>query len=288
MFWMTTFGQLRATMVAATLVGALSCSTRSDVAHGQRDPGATDGTPSSVATDQGVYRSWFALYSHQHESAQFVSINENRQTLYVEATSPNLELASIVKVTRGRLTADTLRQLSEALHALGRMDPAAITAMRPIEPIEQNSPLADVGTCGEGTLSSWSGLATSSMLPEVSEALTQAAREASNLPLHRPPSLVQGTRMEAARARRIRTDPRNIYDFVPVQQNALSSSPHLLAALRCPGLVVETNESEDLLVRQWLRSSNPKRMGDTLFLEVEGDTVRGVFQIHVRELRALP
>jgi len=257
-------------LVAATLGAAFSC-----------DSGRT---PSSAATNQRGSRIWFTLYSHQRESARFVSIDEDRQTLYVEATSPNLELASVISVARGRLAAATLGQLSEALRGLGRMDPAGIASMQPIEPIEQSDLLADVATSAAGATSSWPGLATKAMPPDVSAALTHAAAAASKLAPHRPPSIVQAIPVDAARAERIRTDPRKPYQFVPVEENVLNASPHLLAALRHPGLVVETSESEDLLVRDWLRLSNPKRTSDTLFVEIEGDTLRAVFQMHVREV----
>ena len=88
--------------------------------------------------------------------------------------------------------------------------------------------------------------------------------------------------MTATRAGRIRNDPRKIYTIVPVPEDVLDSSPCLLAAFKNPGLVIDVGEAEDKLLRDWLRESNPKRMGNTLFVDIDGNALKGTFQVHHR------
>jgi hypothetical protein len=273
-------GQLAIAAVAVAAGCDTGAASVSDAAGRRADERATSGP-----TDQQI---WFALYSYQHEQARFISIDGNCQALYVEATSSNLETASVVRVARGRLAAGILHSLMDAVRTFERIDPAALAAMRPIEPVEQDGLLTDFATYADGNVSSWFGLSTKAMPARVSEALSQVAFAASKLDPQRPPSLVQATAVDAARAERIRTDPRKIYAFVTVERKQLDSSPNLRAAFRCLGSVVETSESEDLLVRDWLRRSNPRHMGETLFVEVQERTERRDYQVHVREVRPTP
>jgi hypothetical protein len=276
-------GHLIAIGVAA-LVGAVPCAPTAG--EGREAPGGTPSATSRRASGEPWI--WVALYSYRRESAKFVSLDPEGRTVYVEATSPNLELASIVGVARGRLPAETTRRLGDALQAIGRMDASAIASLQPIEPIEERGLLADVAFAHDGMPSHALHLALDKMPPEMSRALSEAAAAASKLAPDSPPSVIQAWSVDASRAERIRMDPRAIYRFVPVRQKSLGDSPRLLTALRHPGLVVETTDREDRLVREWLRSSNVKRTSNTLFLEIEGDDLRGVFQIHVPEMRAAP
>ena len=237
--------QVAVAVAAVTFGAALSCDSGVQSSPDDLGPRTQDRPTSSVETDQRASRIWFALYSYRRGPAQFVSIDENRKTLFVEATSPNIEVASIVKVAQGQLEAETIRGLSEALQVLDGLGPAAIASMKPIEPIEQEGLLADVATFADGNVSSFFGLATQALPPDVSQALSRAAVAASKLDPHLPPSIVQVTPVAAARVERIRTDPRKFYSFIPIHQSVLDSSPHLLWAFRCPGLVVEANDAPE-------------------------------------------
>lgn len=230
--------------------------------------------------DAPTSRAWFILYSFQGGPARFVSIGPDSEVLYVEATSPNFEVASVVAVRRGALPREMLERVSEVQRVLDKMDPNAVNSLRSGEAIENAGLFVDIAACGGDAGRSYSGLLLEAMPAPAAESLRQAVAGAEKLAPRAPLSLMRIMPLDSERAKQIRNDPRRFYTFVPVAAGLIESSPQLRAALQCPGLVVEADEGEDSLLREWLRQSNPRQLGQTLFLSLE----RKDFQVHFQPL----
>ena len=230
---------------------------------------------------------WFALYYQGRGMASIVSIRANRHVLLVEATSPNLEIASIVDTTRGQLDGPTIQMLFEALAYLAESPSEVLAARAPVERIEGRGLFADIGTCEPSDSKAWRGLSLDALPESVSDSLLKTVAAASRLPSHFPLSVLRAVRVDTGRVKRIREDDRKLYSIVPVGEAALASARALSSALECPGLVISTGEEEARMLQTWRRTSNPRSLGQTLFIQVESGPLRGVFQLHLHEVSAV-
>ena len=260
-------------MLAAvrTLAGAITLvSVGADFPLAASEAASDNGSPGQI---------WFALYSSQGGPARFVSIGPGSGVVYVEATSPNLEVASVRAVRRGSLSPQTVDRVNAVRQLLDTMGPDAVASLRSGEAIERSGIFLDIGACREGARS-YFGLMVDALPAAAAESLRLVAAEAARLDSRTAPSVIRVLPVDSERAKQIRADPRGIYTFVSLTRDLLESMPHLKAAFDCPGIVGATDENEDARLRVWLRQSNPKMMGQTLFLSLE----RSDFQIHFQSL----
>jgi uncharacterized protein YegL len=235
----------------------------------------TSSTPDAVATG-----TWFTLYSHQTDGARFVTISEDGETLFVEASGRNLQTSTIERVARGTLDRAALDDLRGAIETLRELGSDALTAMRPVEPIEVRGLFADVSTTTDD-VSAWRGLELAATPSQVAQTLERAAAEASRLTPHTPLAVVQATTVDAARVERIQSDPRRAYSFVPIDGNTLSTLPGIATALRDPGRLVELDATELPRVREWQDLSNLRARGSSVFVTVERSPLAGHYQLHL-------
>lgn len=220
---------------------------------------------------------WFALSHSKTGTTRIVSIDSDSGILFVETTEANLEVAAVVKARIGPARPELIREVAAALGAIQKMEVNIVAAMRSLEPIEQSGVIVDLGICQAGAESNWFGLVLEKMPAEIAETLRRSAIEAENLTPHTHRSLVRALGVDSARAQKVRDDPRGIYTIIPISGDVLGSLPHLEAALQCPGFVSLTTDAEDQLLHQWLARSNPKLLGQTLFLQID---THHVFQVH--------
>ena len=243
-------------------------------------PGFAGEASEPTSQNSPVGRTWFVLYSSQRGPARFVSFGPGSEVLYVEATSPNLEVAALIAVRRGALPQQAAQTVNEVQGILNKMTPNALASLRSAEAIERGGLFVDIATCRVAGDNSHFGLVLEALPADAAESLRRVAAEAARLEPRQALSLIRVMPVDPERAKQIRDDPRRIYTFVPVAAELQKSLPHLTAALHCPGLVTETNDTEDGYLRQWLRESNPKMMGLTLFLSLEGND----FQVHFQSV----
>lgn len=242
-------------------------------------PGFACEASEPASQNNPVGRIWFVLYSSQRGPARFVSFGPDSEVLYVEATSPNLEVAALIAVRRGTLPQQASQSVNEVHGILNKMKPDALASLRSAEAIERRGLFVDLAACRGGDNSHF-GLVLEALPAAAAESLRRVAAQAARLEPRQALSLIRAMPVDPERAKHIRDDPRRVYRFVPVAAELQKSLPHLTAALHCPGLVTETNDTEDRYLRQWLRDSNPKMMGLTLFLSLEGND----FQVHFQSV----
>jgi hypothetical protein len=234
-------------------------------------------SPAAQADD----RVWYVLHAYDNRPARFVTFASSGAADYVEASSPNLEQATVTSVHRGALSLDTWNTLKAELRP-ALMDGAPPRAGG--EQVEEADLLVDVRGAVDARDVSWIGVRLQDLPAPLGAALERTANEASKLGSHTPAALAQTLSVVPERAERIANDSRGVYKFVSVDASTLAGRSDLTATIADEGRVVELEASTETLVSEWWNTSNPSHSGNSIFLNVKDGPHQGSYQLQYQDL----
>lgn len=247
-------------------------------------PGGETSPPEPVASpaEAEVEIAWWAVTAAFQGEGHFYTVARNGDTLAAAASSPNLETATLEVLRRGRLPP---ARVEELLSALGSADWPSISSARTDEWIEEERRLLEVGFGGGGSQRGPWRLPLDLLPPPLSSRIEALAAAASDLAPAPPGGLVRATRIAPDRSEKIRVDPGAPYRFIAVGATDLADAPGMTSALAYPGAVFHVSADEAELLAGWLAASNPRGLGDSLFLAVAVASGTEEVQVHFKRWR---
>lgn len=234
------------------------------------------GAASPASADERKALAWLVVTSPFQGAARFVTVDRDGEVVSAEASSPNLETATLQALRQGRLPPG---RTGELFAALERTDWTAFASPPGVEPIEQRRPLLTLSFTAGGRTRGSHTLFLDALPPDLERPIEGLLSTAGQLELAPPGGLVRASRVAPGRAETIRSDSRAFYRFLEVEPEELEAVPGLAAAVRHLGGIFPVSADGAPLLAGWMHRSNPDGRGDTLFLRVSGAEGGSDFQI---------